>query len=156
MYASLPGSSVADRAKRRRTGATPLFEALVRAWGGAGFHKPRTGPLGVAPVRISLCGKAIKPMRKAGVDDSSERHRNGWYAHDRGWQLRQDLGPHVSIRRANLRPGPVPHKIRYSESVYRRPAQQSGLADSLQPSSSPQCIGVCQSGAVSSGGRDRG
>ena len=50
LYASVPESSLADRAKRRRTGATPLSEALARAWGGVGFHKRRTAPLGVAPV----------------------------------------------------------------------------------------------------------
>ena len=32
------------------TGATPPADALVMAWGGAGFHKPRTAPGGVAPV----------------------------------------------------------------------------------------------------------
>ena len=31
MYSSVPGPSVAERAKRRRKGATPLLEALVQA-----------------------------------------------------------------------------------------------------------------------------
>jgi len=55
--APLPGSSVTDRAKRGRTGATPLFEALVRAWAGVGFHKLRTGPWGSLPFASILAGR---------------------------------------------------------------------------------------------------
>ena len=40
--------------------ATPPADALVMAWAGAGFHKPRTGPGGVAPVPMIPGGKAIK------------------------------------------------------------------------------------------------
>ena len=50
---------------RRWTGATPLFEALVRAWGGVGFHKLRTAPKGSLPSVISPYGKAGMPMSKS-------------------------------------------------------------------------------------------
>ena len=38
------------RESPRRTGATPLFETLVRVWGGVCFHNHRPALRGVAPV----------------------------------------------------------------------------------------------------------
>ena len=35
-------------------GSNPLFEALVRAWGGCGFHMRRTAPWGSLPSELSL------------------------------------------------------------------------------------------------------
>ena len=45
------------RKSPRRTGATALFEAPVRAWVGVGFHKPRTAPWGSLPSESILAGR---------------------------------------------------------------------------------------------------
>ena len=45
-YASSARPDVAGRADEAEMGATPPFDALVMAWAGAGFHKPRTSPGG--------------------------------------------------------------------------------------------------------------
>ena len=48
--ALLAGPTTPARNSPRRTGATPLFECLVRAWHGASFHTHPAAPRGVAPV----------------------------------------------------------------------------------------------------------
>ena len=45
------------RAFGRWTGATPLFESLVRAWHRVGFHTHPAAPRGVAPVRSIPAGR---------------------------------------------------------------------------------------------------
>ena len=44
--------------------SAPLLEAMVRARGGRCGNSSAPPPQGVAPVRISPCGKAIEPMGK--------------------------------------------------------------------------------------------
>ena len=48
-YASAARPAVARRAAQAEMGATPPADALVMAWGGAGFHKPCTAPGGSLP-----------------------------------------------------------------------------------------------------------
>ena len=65
--ADRPASAV--RAALTGTGATPPADALVMAWAGAGFHKPRTAPGGVAPVPMIPRGKAADPPTKTPAKD---------------------------------------------------------------------------------------
>ena len=59
----LPGKTGNARSEiSEADGSDPLFEALVRAWGG--FSQTRHRPLGVAPVRIDPCRKAVEPMSR--------------------------------------------------------------------------------------------
>ena len=50
-YASAARPDVARRADEAEMGATPPADALVMAWGGAGFHKPCTALGGSLPVQ---------------------------------------------------------------------------------------------------------
>ena len=52
--APVAGPATPARKSPRRTGATPLFQSPVLAWHGAGFHKRRPAPRGVAPVPESI------------------------------------------------------------------------------------------------------
>ena len=58
----------------RWTGAPPLFEVLVRAWGGCDFHTHR--PSGVAPVHNQSLREGARADEKTGVDNSPDYLRD--------------------------------------------------------------------------------
>ena len=66
-YASAARPVVARRADEAEMGATPPVDALVMAWAGAGFHKPRTASGGVAPGPMIPGGKAIRVPPTGGL-----------------------------------------------------------------------------------------
>ena len=68
LYASVSCPPLAERAQRRRTGATPLFDALVRAWAGVGFHKPQTALGGSLPIHQSLAGRRMTQTEYGSMD----------------------------------------------------------------------------------------
>ena len=87
---SLARPATPTRKSPGRTGAPPLFEALVRAWSGAGFHKPRTAvrdspPFvkrwgsvsdGVAPDPSVLAGRPLSAVE--GAADPQTRPASGF------------------------------------------------------------------------------
>ena len=61
------------RKSPRRTGATPLFEALVLAWAGVSFHTAPPPPRGIAPVQYQSLREGGQTDEEAYVGDPSER-----------------------------------------------------------------------------------
>ena len=61
------GAATPLRSFRPKKGATPPVDALVMAWAGAGFHKPRTASGGVAPGPMIPGGKAIRVPPTGGL-----------------------------------------------------------------------------------------
>ena len=53
----------------------PLFEALVRAWGGAGFHNCCTTPWGSLSSKLSL-REGLRADKEVGVKRSSRARRS--------------------------------------------------------------------------------
>ena len=61
------GPRTPARKSPRRTGATPLFLALVRARASRGFHSSAPFLRGRSRLIINPCRKAVKPMRRLGA-----------------------------------------------------------------------------------------